>query len=293
MQRPGDIPLRGIHINISSDPFQHRIPPYLQRAWQESRLSQLQARLVKRYKRATPIELFALSVTIFLGGMYLLVHVGFFSGRKFQDWRYDHTSGSLGGPWQQDVQLLDRLYPDDGLGLTTAVLLFEPKDEWSVTEDAEKQLAPLLEDLCDQPIMHRILIWNNNPIVNLTHAQLPSCNKVDIHNSYSNMHPAARYLGCSIVTTPYCYFQDHPGSRHLRSLYANFLRHPHLIHSESRDIDAHAQARWRWCFFNDGNDGYGYNGLDLQKCDRCTHAYMSSTSRLWNICIKRQCSQVH
>lgn len=252
MQRPGDIPLRGIHINISSDPFQHRIPPYLQRAWQESRLSHLQARLVKRYKRATPIELFALSVTIFLGGMYLLVHVGFFSGRKFQDWRYDHTSGSLGGPWQQDVQLLDRLYPDDGLGLTTAVLLFEPQDEWSVKEDAEKQLAPLLKDLCDHPIMHRILIWNNNPIVNLTHDHLSSCNKVDIHNSYSNMHQAARYLGCSIVTTPYCYFQDHPGSRHLRSLYANFLRHPHLIHSESHDVDAYAQARWRWCFFNDG-----------------------------------------
>lgn len=67
------------------------------------------------------------------------------------------------------------------------------------------------------------------------------------------MYTVGRYFGCLLTETPYCYFQDQAGQRHLRSLYANFLRHPHLIHGESRDTIAHAQARWRWCFFNDGN----------------------------------------
>ena len=66
------------------------------------------------------------------------------------------------------------------------------------------------------------------------------------------MHAAGRYLGCSLAKTPYCYFQDHPGPRHWRSLYANFLRFPNLIHTESRDVEAYARAKWRWCFFNDG-----------------------------------------
>lgn len=82
----------------------------------------------------------------------------------------------------------------------------------------------------------------------------PGCaaNKVQVYNSPSHMHNAGRYLACSLATTHYCYFQDVAGSRHLRSLYANFLRSPHLLHVESRDPFALSQTRWKWCFFNDG-----------------------------------------
>ncbi|KAI7859435.1 hypothetical protein BDC45DRAFT_496069 [Circinella umbellata] len=249
-----DLPLRGIHINISSDPFQHRIPPYVQRAWQESRIQEYvtewQTRLRRRYQKASPMELLVLSLIIFASGILLLVHVGFFSGKKYQDWHYDHYG------WLDEVDLLDMLYPDEGRGLTTAVLLFDPKDQWKVAEEAKVTLSPLLDELCGYEMFGSIMIWNNNPLVNMTKDVLETnkkcqSNKIQIYNSYSNMHEAGRYLGCSLAKTPYCYFQDHPGPRHWRSLYANFLRFPNLIHTESRDVEAYARAKWRWCFFND------------------------------------------
>ncbi|KAI9313789.1 hypothetical protein BX666DRAFT_2029967 [Dichotomocladium elegans] len=249
-QRNGEMPLRGIHINISSDPFQHRIPPYLQRAWQGSRISHLETWIRKRYQRATPLELLMGTIVIFMGGIYLLVHVGFFSGRKYQDWRHDHD-----GRWLENIEFLDMLYPDDGLGLTTAVLVFDPTDPWVAGEESKKQLAPIIQDLCSNQMFKTILVWNNNPMANMTHEELflDKCapQKVVIHNSHSHMGQAARYLGCSLASTPYCYFQDHHGPRHWRSLYANFLKYPHLIHTETRDVAAYAQSRWGWCFFND------------------------------------------
>ncbi|CAO3615817.1 unnamed protein product [Mucor hiemalis] len=92
-------PLRGIHINISSDPFQHRIPPYIQRLWQESNLrrhlSIWRRRLVKRYQHSGWLEIVVLSVCIFSSCILLLVHVGFFSGKKYQDWQNDHYNKAL------------------------------------------------------------------------------------------------------------------------------------------------------------------------------------------------------
>ncbi|KAI9499319.1 hypothetical protein BDB00DRAFT_796324 [Zychaea mexicana] len=252
--RLSDLPLRGIHINISSDPFQHRIPPYVQRAWQDSRiqeyLSDWQIRVRRRYQKASPLELLALSLIIFASGMLLLIHVGFFSGKKYQDWHYDHYG------WLDEVDLLDMLYPDEGRGLTTAVLLFDPKDQWKVAEEAKETLTPLLDELCGYEMFGGIIIWNNNPLVNVTMNVLETnkkcqSSKIQIYNSHSNMHNAGRYLGCSLAKTPYCYFQDHAGPRHWRSLYANFLKYPTLIHAESRDVEAYAQAKWRWCFYND------------------------------------------
>ena len=161
-----DLPLRGIHINISSDPFQHRIPPYVQRAWQESRIQEYvtewQTRLKRRYQKASPLELLVLSLIIFASGILLLVHVGFFSGKKYQDWHYDHYG------WLDEVDLLDMLYPDEGRGLTTAVLLFDPEDQWKVAEEAKVTLTPLLDELCGYEMFGSIMIWNNNPLVNMT-----------------------------------------------------------------------------------------------------------------------------
>ncbi|KAI8140967.1 hypothetical protein BJV82DRAFT_620264 [Fennellomyces sp. T-0311] len=249
-----DLPLRGIHINISSDPFQHRIPPYVQRAWQESRVRDfvfgIQTRLHRRYQKASPLELLALSLIIFAGGLLLLVHVGFFSGKKYQDWHYDHYG------WLDEVDLLDRLYPDEGRGQTTAVLLIDPEDEWEAALIARESLSYLINDLCEYDMFAGIMLWNNNPRVNLTMEMLEKnrCpeSKIRLYNTHSNMYSAGRYLGCSLVDTPYCYFQDYPGTRHRRSLYANFLRFPNLIHTETPDVRVYAQAKWRWCFFNDG-----------------------------------------
>lgn len=174
----GELPLRGIHINISSDPFQHRIPPYLQRAWQESRLRRYLSTARQRlliyfaerslFSPSSKLHIVAFAFLLCSACFILLLHVGFFSGKKYQDWQFEHY-----GWWQeleqQEVDLLHKLYPDQGRGQVTAVLLFDPKQEqWQVGAEASESLVPLIEQLCPYDMFASILVWNNNPKINLT-----------------------------------------------------------------------------------------------------------------------------
>ncbi|KAF1797967.1 hypothetical protein V8B55DRAFT_1452183 [Mucor lusitanicus] len=240
--------LRGIHINISSDPFQHRIPPYIQRLWQESRLrkhlSIWRRRLTKRYQQAGVVELVLVAVCVFAGCIVLLVHVGFFSGKKYQDWQQEHYSDPL-----DEVDLLDKVYPDEGRSQTTAVVLLKTQNE------LESTARPILEQLCQYDMFSKFIVWNDDPTVNMTldmiQAQGCTPNRLQIINAPIQMGSSARYHACRLSKTPYCYFQDTPRkSQKLRSTYANFLRSPHLIHGESADHAAFINSQWRYCFSN-------------------------------------------
>ncbi|KAL7308976.1 hypothetical protein PS15m_011115 [Mucor circinelloides] len=240
--------LRGIHINISSDPFQHRIPPYIQRLWQESRLrkhlSIWRRRLTKRYQQAGVIELVLVAVCLFAGCIVLLVHVGFFSGKKYQDWQQEHYSDPL-----DEVDLLDKVYPDEGRSQTTAVVLLKNQKELDSTT------RPILEQLCQYDMFSKFIVWNDDSTVNMTmdmiQAQGCTPNKLQIINAPIQMGSSARYHACRLSKTPYCYFQDIPRkSQKLRSTYANFLRSPNLIHGESTDHTAFINSQWRYCFSN-------------------------------------------
>ncbi|KAL0078459.1 hypothetical protein J3Q64DRAFT_1766443 [Phycomyces blakesleeanus] len=191
-----------------------------------------------------------LSLGIFFAGLFLLLHVGFFSGKKYQDWQQDHY-GRL-----EEVDLLEKMYPDDGRALTTAILVFQPSNPSAFQHEANQNIKPILEKLCQYDMFGTIVVWNNNPEVNITKETIsaPGCppNKISIHNSPTNMHLSARYIACASAKTPFCYFQDDHGSvRHLRSLYANFLRSPSLIHGESRNAKDYADSRWKQCFINE------------------------------------------
>ncbi|CAO3632004.1 unnamed protein product [Mucor fragilis] len=240
--------LRGIHINISSDPFQHRIPPYIQRLWQESKLrkhlSIWRRRLTKRYQQAGVVELVLVAVCVFAGCIVLLVHVGFFSGKKYQDWQQEHYSDPL-----DEVDLLDKVYPDEGRSQTTAVVLLKDQKELDATT------RPILEQLCQYDMFSKFIVWNDDPTVNMTldMIQAHGCtpNRLQIINAPIRMGSSARYHACRLSKTPYCYFQDTPRkSQKLRSTYANFLRSPHLIHGESTDQTAYINSQWRYCFSN-------------------------------------------
>jgi hypothetical protein len=150
--------LRGIHINISSDPFQHRIPPYIQRLWQESKfrkhLSVGKRRLIKRYQQSGWLETVILGVCVFSGCVFLLVHVGFFSGKKYQDWQHEHYSEAL-----DEVDLLDKVYPDEGRSLTTAIILLNKEQDNS---------QPILKQLCQYDMFSNFIIWNDDPNMNMT-----------------------------------------------------------------------------------------------------------------------------
>jgi hypothetical protein len=80
----------------------------------------------------------------------------------------------------------------------------------------------------------------------------PGCpsSKILIYNSPGNMHFIARYMACAMARTPYCYFQDDDWMiQHLRSMYANFLRFPHLVHTDT-NADVYSLTNWKWCFYH-------------------------------------------
>jgi hypothetical protein len=152
--------LRGIHINISSDPFQHRIPPYIQRLWQESKLrkhlSVWKRRLTKRYQQSGWLEATVVGVCIFMGCLVLLIHVGFFSGKKYQDWQHDHYHADK----LDEVDLLDKVYSNEGRAQTTAILLLRNNNKQGIES--------VLEQLCQYDMFASFTIWNDDPNLNMT-----------------------------------------------------------------------------------------------------------------------------
>ncbi|KAH8555979.1 hypothetical protein BGW37DRAFT_479329 [Umbelopsis sp. PMI_123] len=247
----------GIQINIRSDPFQHRIPSHLNRLWQESRfrkaISRSRYRALRRYHRLTYAQRIATILGLILCCLLLLSHVGFFSGQKFDNLHHETHDNPSPPPSLGEIDLLEKVYPEDGRGQATAILL-----NWSRLEN----MKIIIDHLCQYDMFQNIMVWNNNGAVNLTSTMLatPSCpsSKILIYNSPGNMHFIARYMACAMAQTPYCYFQDDDWIiQHLRSMYANFLRSPHLVHTDT-NADVYSLTNWKWCFFN--------KPIDLHTC---------------------------
>ncbi|CAM0136187.1 hypothetical protein VKS41_005419 [Umbelopsis sp. WA50703] len=243
----------GIQINIRSDPFQHRIPSHLNRAWQESRfrkiLSRTRYRALRSYHRATFAQRIVTILGIIFCCLLLLSHVGFFTGQKFDNLHHDSIDQPVEKVIPSEIDLLEKVYPDDGRGQATAILL-----NWSRLEN----MKIIIEHLCQYDMFQNIMVWNNNGAVNLTSSMLatPGCpsSKILIYNSPGNMHFIARYMACAMARTPYCYFQDDDWMiQHLRSMYANFLRFPHLVHTDT-NADVYSLTNWKWCFYHNPDD---------------------------------------
>ncbi|CAG8717752.1 27725_t:CDS:2 [Gigaspora margarita] len=145
------------------------------------------------------------------------------------------------------VDVLSNVFPTDGDGETTAILL-----NWSRLEN----LKIIVKHLCQYSMFKEIMIWNNNGDIHLSDQMFTEtqCSKIRYYNSPGNMHFIARYMACAMATTPYCYFQDDDWIiRHMRSIYANFLRFPNLIHTDT-NADVYSLTNWKWCFFDDSVD---------------------------------------
>ncbi|KAI8977977.1 hypothetical protein BDB01DRAFT_852809 [Pilobolus umbonatus] len=238
-------PSRGIHININTDPFQHRIQPYLQQLWQESRghyyLSVSKRRLIRRYHRSTWIEFGVLGLGVVSCCLLLLVHVGFFSGKKYQDWQQEHTV-------LEEIDLLAHVYPDEGRSQTTAIVLVSHR---------EQDIEGVIRELCPLDMFATVVIWNDNTSFTVPEMHIDGCSpkRLVVVNAPVTMGLGARYHACKTSKTPYCYFQDQPlGYTYLRSTYANFLKSPYLIHSQATHHQAYIDSQFRYCFSNEEVD---------------------------------------
>jgi hypothetical protein len=259
-RRTNNSGLRGIHINISSDPFQHRIPPYIQRLWQESKvrryLSLSKRRLVKRYYQAGWLQLALVSAGLFFSCIILLVHVGFFSGKKYQDLHHDHFHQDKE---LEEIDLLEKVYPDEGRGQTTAIIfLSQGNDQVQI----DSNIKPILQQLCQYDMFATLTVWNDDSknAISLDMIQVQGCipSRLSVINAPVNLSQSSRYHACRLAKTPYCYFQDRlrENDYRLRSVYANFLRSPQLIHGGATSAVAFSNSQWRYCYSNEGNALY-------------------------------------
>ncbi|KAF9966260.1 hypothetical protein BGZ70_002845 [Mortierella alpina] len=133
------------------------------------------------------------------------------------------------------------LRPTDGANMTTAILL-----NWSRLDS----LKEIVDHLCPHVMFKEIMIWNNKVDIHLEEKMF-SCPKVRVFNSPNNMFFVARYMACAMASSPYCYFQDDDWKIfYLRAMYANFLRFPQFLHTDTNS-DVYALTNWRWCFFED------------------------------------------
>ncbi|KAG0368123.1 hypothetical protein BGZ54_002607 [Gamsiella multidivaricata] len=139
-----------------------------------------------------------------------------------------------------DITGLD-LRPTDGADMMTAILL-----NWSRLDS----LREIVDHLCPHVMFKEVMIWNNKVDVHLEEKMF-SCPKVRVFNSPSNMFFVARYMACAMASSPYCYFQDDDWKIfYLRAMYANFLRFPQFLHTDTNS-DVWSLTNWRWCFFED------------------------------------------
>ncbi|KAG0222444.1 hypothetical protein BGX31_009144 [Mortierella sp. GBA43] len=139
-----------------------------------------------------------------------------------------------------DITDLD-MRPTEGTNMTTGILL-----NWSRLDS----LREIVDHMCPHLMFKEIMIWNNKVDIHLEEKMF-SCPKVRVYNSPDNMYFVARYMACAMASSPYCYFQDDDWKIfYLRSMYANFLRFPQFLHTDTNS-DVWSLTNWRWCFFED------------------------------------------
>ncbi|KDQ13132.1 hypothetical protein BOTBODRAFT_396250 [Botryobasidium botryosum FD-172 SS1] len=89
---------------------------------------------------------------------------------------------------------------------TTVILL-----NWSRFENVKL----LVSHLCShelQSVIAQIVVWNNNPKLNIQPKDFSGLicpnSKIHIHNSPENLYFQARFFACANATTSFCYIQD-------------------------------------------------------------------------------------
>lgn len=129
------------------------------------------------------------------------------------------------------------------------------KDEYRLTgivlhwrrRDGVKKLVHTMLELSD--LFSEILIWNNNPSINLTFADLSITThplRVRIINSLQNIKDLAKYRACEQARTKACFYVDDDWDIRLyaHSLYSSFLLEPTILHAITDQYTYFTNLMW-------------------------------------------------
>ena len=114
----------------------------------------------------------------------------------------------------------------------------------------------VLRHMAKYEFVNEFIFWNNNPNVTFNHSLLSSYYsdlRTDISlriiNSNANLYFFARFIGCGMAKNSICFFQDDDWQiDHLNSLYQNYLRYPHMLHTYTNPF-VHYLC-WSWSYMD-------------------------------------------
>ncbi|KAM0747421.1 hypothetical protein T439DRAFT_329152 [Meredithblackwellia eburnea MCA 4105] len=161
--------------------------------------------------------------------------------------RKSHPSGALVAQdrlWIAGIENSEKAV-DDVEGDVTAIVL-----HWKRTDN----VIVIVASLCQYSFFGSVLVWNNNPNIQLSRETFASTgcpsSRLRIYNSPRNMLFLARYLACAHASTPNCFFQDDDWLvRPLRALYSQFSRDPDgpvVVHTSPEVATLYGLE---WCFY--------------------------------------------
>ena len=117
------------------------------------------------------------------------------------------------------------------------------------------------------PIFKEIIVWNNNPEINLSLVDIlnntQTSNIVRIINSPVNLKDEAKYRACVQAKTSACFYADDDWdiSRYINSLIADFLSDPNVLHTATDPITYFNNMLWTFTDTNiDLHAGFSWIG---------------------------------
>ncbi|CAF1522768.1 unnamed protein product [Rotaria sordida] len=125
----------------------------------------------------------------------------------------------------------------------TAILLY-----WQRSASVIKAVNYLL----DSNLFKEIIIWNNNPNINLEKTIFKknnySLDSILIINSKENLKDEAKYRACAQAKTIACFYSDDDWdtSFYLKSLIADFRVDPYVLHSATDPYTFYTNLMWTY-----------------------------------------------
>jgi hypothetical protein len=140
----------------------------------------------------------------------------------------------------------------------TAVLL-----HWRRLEGVKR----IAKYLSDTNLFKQIIIWNNNPHINLTLDHFDTINHTNnslvIINSKQNLKDEAKYRACTHAKTRACFYVDDDWdvSQYLKSLISSFRSDPNLLHAVTNAYTFYTNLVWTYIDFAiDLHTGFSWIG---------------------------------
>ena len=141
------------------------------------------------------------------------------------------------------IQAQQREYQSEQQYQLTAIAL-----HWKRSEGVRYAVHRLL----DSHLFKEVIVWNNNPQINLTEDAIApknySSTSIRIINSKENIKDEAKYRACCEAKTPACYYADDDWdtSDYIKSLVASFRSDPTRLHSVTNPITYYTNLMWSY-----------------------------------------------